>query len=258
MKSPMPPPRLAPRTLREYEGVLKVGLKRGKLDSKRVETWSASRRTVLRAALRWRGISGIEVPRAPRRPRRDLPIPAELELERIERAAAELPRGVRVLVLLPLALGLRAGEVLGLERRAVRRAVETGELILKRKGSYEARLPTSHATKLFEELLACPARAGGKWERAGQVVSPSGGPHTQYVALRRLARAVGRRAGVRGLRPHLLRHAFASRMLNDGAPITVVQRWLGHADLRTTMRYLHPTPEAMLEHLPRARFALDW
>jgi len=240
---------LSPRTLREYAAVLEVGVVNGALNAERVATWSASRRSVLRSAMKWKGLTGISVPPAPRRRRVALPVPTDVELERVQRAAEQLPRGVRTLVLLPLFLGLRAQEALGLERKAVARAVDVGELRLVRKGGHEDKLPVTHVAGLLAELLETPARAGGRWKRAGEVLSPKGGPQTQYMRLWDLVHRVGRRAGVPGLRPHLLRHAFATRMVEDGAPLPVVQRWLGHADMKTTFRYLAASPKSMRSYV---------
>ncbi|MEN9800543.1 MAG: hypothetical protein RL653_4240 [Pseudomonadota bacterium] len=84
---------LSPRTLREYAAVLHVGLVDGGLNAERVATWSASRRSVLRSAMKWKGLTGITVPPAPRRRRVALPVPTDVELERVQRAAEQLPQG---------------------------------------------------------------------------------------------------------------------------------------------------------------------
>lgn len=221
--------------------MLRVAFDGGELDQQRIGTWSASRRTVLRAALRNSGQSELaaEVP-STRRKRADLDVPVEAELRRIEKAAWNLDEGLAALVLLPLSLGLRAREALELRRRDVERALDVGELKLTRKGGYEARIPAEHAAPLFRALLLSKGKRGQQWRAAGEILTPEGGPHTQYCALRRVVRRVGRAAGVSGLRPHLLRHAFATRLVRDGASLAVVQRWLGHSSLNTTQRYLHP------------------
>jgi integrase len=232
---------LSPRTLVEYEGVLRVAFDGTEIDQSRVAAWSGSRRNVLRAALRRAGHRELAaaVPRS-RRPRADLDVPVEAELRRIEKAAWALEPGPRAMVLLPLALGLRAREALELRRKDVERALDVGELKLTRKGGYEARIPCAHAALLFRQLLSTTGKRGQEWKRAGEVLSPEGALHTQYCALRRFVRRVGRAAGVASLRPHLLRHAFATRLVRDGASLAVVQRWLGHSSLATTQRYLHP------------------
>ena len=233
---------LSPRTEREYQGVLNVALAGpGRLDLERVGTWSASRRAVLKSALRHHGAAELAaaVPRARRR-RADVEAPVEEELGRIEEAAWALEPGQRALVLLLLSLGLRAQEALELRRKDVERALDVGELKVRRKGDYEARLPAKHAKRLFRELLATDSKKGSAWKVTGEIFSAEGNGHTRYCYLRRLVRRIGRAAGVSGLRPHLLRHGFATRLVRDGAPLPTVQRWLGHRSLETTQRYLHP------------------
>ncbi|MBP6479905.1 MAG: site-specific integrase [Pseudomonadales bacterium] len=238
---------LSARSEHEYAAVLKVafinrqGGKSGELvlDLERVAGWSRSRRTVLRAALARTG-ADVEVPEPPRkRGRKDKPIPVEDELAAYEEAARTLEPAKQAIALLPLHMGLRAAELLQLKRKDVERAVRFGELAFTRKAAYDARLPAKHAIGLWRILLAAPARDGGKWELLGEVLSGSG-QHTRYCALRRLVRHVGRLAGITKLKPHSLRHGFATRMVRRGAPLPIIQKWLGHAFVSTTMLYIHP------------------
>lgn len=292
-----------------------------------VHQWPESSRALLRAALRRDAVERGEDPAWIERaiPRsysvqRALRVPGEEEAARYEAAAARLPRGVRVLALLPIALGLRASEVCGLTRANVRRASETGELIVLRKGGAEHAIRVSQFRGLFAELLDAPARpapvrlgggvaprpgtrdggrdqgvgggrttptprgspgsplvgmdatrkgpgrplaapwdddrgegAGGvyppggsggsgrgsRWEMAGEILTSGASSRSAYNRLRDLIAQTGRDAGLRGLRPHLLRHAFATRMNRDGAPIFTVQAALGHKNVATTQRYVH-------------------
>lgn len=231
---------LSSRTLHEYRNILRLALVGDEIDRRLVEHWSSSRLGVLRAALKWHGLN-VEVPRSKvRRRRKDLPVPVESELVAIEKAAAALEPGKRALVLIILFAGLRAQEVLQLQRKRVERALEVGELQVTRKGDYEARLPAEHLKREWRALLDAPAASGKPWRAAGEILSSSDSHMSRYCTLRRLIRSVGRAAGIRGLRPHLLRHAFATRLIRDGASVPVVQRWLGHASITTTMVYMHP------------------
>ncbi len=56
-------------------------------------------------------------------------------------------------------------------------------------------------------------------------------------------------SSIRRLHPHLLRHTAATRMLANGADVHTVQRMLRHADIRTTLRYLHLVPEQLQEKM---------
>lgn len=252
---------LSERTIKEYEAVLGRALTaRGAVNLELVSGWSHSRRVVLRAALKAKGFSPDEakvmVPHPPgRKRRRDLPVPNETELTRYEELArghAELSQGFRAIALMPLRLGLRAQELLQLRRREVVRAIDVGELVFDRKGKYEARLPCEHVRAELEAILESPTRGGRKeWKTVGQILSVAGNSHTQYCALRRLVRRIGRDAGLRKLRPHLLRHGFATRLMRQGAPIAVIQRWLGHSSQTTTALYVHPESSDLVKWIPR-------
>lgn len=61
-------------------------------------------------------------------------------------------------------------------------------------------------------------------------------------------------AGLRRIRLHDMRHSYASQLAMAGVPITAIQRFLGHADVRTTQRYAHLAPDALSEYVER----LEW
>lgn len=231
------------------------------LNSK-VSGWTESNKALLRAAAK-RRLSDLRVPEQeiedflrhiPARwsSQRTVEIPSEIEAQAFEQVVSELPPGKRAMALLPLAMGLRATEAVTLTRHSVERAALHGELTVLRKGGHEQALPASHARKLFEELLTVKAlkRAslfesaleGAKpWKVTRDVLSTSKNPIGAYHQLHALIREAGERAGIGHLRPHKLRHAFATRMARDGAPLAVVQWMLGHANIQTTMRYVHPS-----------------
>jgi len=54
-----------------------------------------------------------------------------------------------------------------------------------------------------------------------------------------------KRAGIKGLRFHDLRHTFATRLILSGVDLATVSKLLGHSSIQMTMRYSHPTPEAL-------------
>jgi len=228
-------------------------------------TWPDSCRVLLRAAVRralsesnapegvFEGIAKMIAPKGPQRSR--VPrIPTEDEIVRYVSAASRLTPERRALALLPLTIGLRAEELLALSRAQCERAARYGELIVVRKGGDEQTLPVEHAKALFEVLLLAPKSAGRfdtrrtstpkppPWNRVGEILSP-GKLITQYHALHRLVLSTGQAAGLRKLRPHLLRHAFATRMNRDGAPIATIAWMLGHRQLATVQRYVHPAAE---------------
>lgn len=233
---------LLERTIAEYRGVLGVALTpEGTLDLGRIAAWGSSRRSVLRAALKKAGLEELagEVPSAGRVRRKDLRVPSETEVAALRTHGwSALPRGVRAAVFLGLQVGLRASEITGLRRGDVEGAVASGVLKVARKGGYEALLPSRHAQPLLEELLEAPAACGRDWKTVGEVLKCAT-PPLQYLELYKWTRKLGNVIGFRGLRPHLLRHAFASGMMRRGAPLAVVQRALGHSSQATTLRYIH-------------------
>lgn len=242
---------LMPRTAHEYREILRVALTPDEaLDLDRINTWSASRRTVLKAALRRCGIElsigppgkgerpDMEIPKAAKEKRFDVRTPNEADVARMRGEFGSMPAGERAGVFLLLQMGLRSEEMLTLGRREVEKSVEDGDLAFMRKGGYESILPARHAGPLLEELLSVDAKCGRAWKKAGEIFS-CGVEGTQYVRMYRLVRSLGARTGFRGLHPHLLRHAFASGMIRRGAPLSVVQKALGHADSKTTLRYIH-------------------
>jgi integrase/recombinase XerD len=178
-------------------------------------------------------------------PRRARTLPRTLspgEAERlIEAAAGTTPRALRdrALVELLYGAGLRVSEAVGLDRAAVdlegrlvrcigkgskERVVPIGREAVDSLRRYLARgrpfLDTRHRPELFLNAK------GGALTRAGA-----------FLILRRLAGAAGLEPA--RVHPHLLRHSFATHLLEGGADLRSVQEMLGHADLSTTERYTH-------------------
>jgi integrase/recombinase XerD len=85
-------------------------------------------------------------------------------------------------------------------------------------------------------------------------LSRSGGPVTRIV-LWQLVRRLARRAGIRAIHPHTLRHTFATHLLSGGADLRVVQELLGHANVATTQIYTHVDADRLKQvhrkHHPR-------
>jgi integrase len=82
------------------------------------------------------------------------------------------------------------------------------------------------------------------------------GSYLDASALRRRYKAALERAGLRPLRFHDLRHTFGTRMIAK-ADIRRVQEWMGHADIQTTMRYLHYAPREEDARLVAEAFRVD-
>jgi integrase len=144
--------------------------------------------------------------------------------------------------------GLRRGELLALRWRdvdftgsavRVRTSYAAGELTTPKSGKVRS-------VPLAPEVANALARLGQRphWTSDDDLVFPgeAGGYLDGSALRRRYASALGR-AGLRQLRFHDLRHTFGTRMIAK-ADIRRVQEWMGHADVQTTMRYLHYAPRA--------------
>ena len=156
---------------------------------------------------------------------------ARAELE----AVGDRPAAVRLLALLELLYGsgLRATELVSLPLAAVPR--DAPFLTITGKGGQQRMVPVSGRARqaLSRWLEVRPA--------GGRFLFPSRGKHLTRVRLFQLLKALAARAGLdpAKLSPHVLRHAFATHLLEGGADLRVLQTLLGHADIATTQIYTH-------------------
>jgi integrase/recombinase XerD len=155
-------------------------------------------------------------------------------------------RAARLLCLLELvyATGLRVSELVALPASAARR--DQRMLVVRGKGAKERLVPLNQAAKraMAEYLkLRGDADAKSKW------LFPSFGEqgHLTRQHFARELKGLGQAAGITSerLSPHVLRHAFASHLLHNGADLRVVQTLLGHADISTTQIYTHVLEERL-------------
>lgn len=166
-----------------------------------------------------------------------------------EEAAGEAApaNAMRMLLLLELLYGsgLRASELVSLPRRAV--AGERQFLIVRGKGDKERLVPLSdRAREALDRWLPLLAD-GAPW------LFPSGKAHVSRVRLFQMLRELAARAGVdpAGVSPHVLRHAFATHLLEGGADLRALQMMLGHADIATTEIYTHVDSRRLVELVNR-------
>ena len=200
------------------------------------------------------------------RPRTRRPLPRLLGHADIEalfsqaedEAAGDRPDGLRNLALLELLYGsgLRATELVSLPLSAVPR--DAPFLAVTGKGGQQRMVPVStRARQALARWIA--VRAPAPREAGGRYLFPSSGNagHLSRVRLFQLLRALAARAGVDPARisPHVLRHAFATHLLEGGADLRVLQTLLGHADIATTQIYTH-VDSARLVELVNARHPL--
>jgi integrase/recombinase XerD len=187
----------------------------------------------------------VETPRAGR------PLPKTLTRE----AAAALveafdgtePRAVRDRTLLEVlyATGMRASECLGLRLEDVN--LNAGYAVCTGKGRKQRLVPLGeHAVAWLSRYLRDARPSFTRKKDGGRLfVNPRGGALSRqslWIVVRRAATAAGLR---RRISPHVLRHSFASHLLEGGADLRSVQALLGHADIGTTQIYTHLPSEAL-------------
>src|SRR6201992_1420254 len=178
---------------------------------------------------------------------------AKAQTEVPETSAPQRLRAMRLYCLLEVlyATGLRVSELVSLPLSAARR--DARMIVVRGKGNKERLVPLNDASRqaMADYLAAVEAQkpekkknaAGSKW------LFPSfgeRGPLTrQHFArdLKELAAAAG--LAPRLVSPHVLRHAFASHLLHNGADLRIVQTLLGHTDISTTQIYTHVVEERL-------------
>jgi integrase/recombinase XerD len=195
------------------------------------------------------------------RPRTRRPLPRLLSHQEVEKflalaeeeASAERPGAVRLLALVELLYGsgLRASELVSLPLLAVPR--DAPFLHVTGKGGQQRMVPVSTRARIALSRWVASRRGQSKF------LFPSGGAsgHLTRVRLFQLLRELALRAGLDPARvsPHVLRHAFATHLLEGGADLRVLQTLLGHADIATTQIYTHVDSARLIE-LVNARHPL--
>jgi integrase/recombinase XerD len=166
--------------------------------------------------------------------------PAEAE-RLIEAASGTTPRALRdsAIVELLYGAGLRVGELVSLERGSV--DLEQRLVRALGKGSKERIVPIGRqAAEALRRYLSRGRPYLDRRHRPELFLNARGGPLTR-AGVFLILRGIAAKAGLEPERvhPHLLRHSFATHLLEGGADLRSVQEMLGHADLATTELYTH-------------------
>jgi integrase/recombinase XerD len=196
-------------------------------------------------------------------PRRGRPLPKVLSVAEVDRLlevsregladesrpVGDRLRAARTFCLLEIlyAAGLRVSELVALPKSAAR--TREAFISVRGKGGRERLVPLTpkarEAMAVYRSLLqeARPAAASLPWLFPAD--SESG--HLTRQAFARDLKSAAAAAGIptRRISPHVLRHAFASHLLQNGADLRIVQELLGHADISTTQIYTHVLDERM-------------
>lgn len=190
-------------------------------------------------------------------PRQGRPLPKVLSRGEVERlisaaSAKDGGEGARLACMIELiyAGGLRVSELTSLPLAAVSR--DPAYLIIKGKGGKERLAPLNDAARAaIRAWLEARPEFLPKGDKANPWLFPSHGASRRMTPRRfaQLLDAAAIAAGVDPAKvsPHVLRHAFATHLLDGGADLRVVQTLLGHADISTTQIYTHVTGERLRE-----------
>ena len=197
------------------------------------------------------------------KPRARRPLPKILSHDDIDKlfnraeleAGSGKPAAVRQLALLELLYGsgLRASELVSLPVSAVPR--DAPLLTVMGKGGQARMVPVSERAK--EAIALWIAVRGAPSGPAARFLFPSRAKHLTRVRLYQMLKELALRADIDpgSVSPHVLRHAFATHLLEGGADLRVLQTLLGHADISTTQIYTH-VDAARLVALVNARHPL--
>ncbi|WP_374145774.1 tyrosine-type recombinase/integrase [Sphingomonas sp. 28-63-12] len=158
----------------------------------------------------------------------------EVIAARIARIPAN-PLDLRLAALVELLYGsgLRASELVSIPRNGV--SPDRPFLILRGKGGRERLVPISDRARAAVALWRDSLDVGSAW------LFPGGKSHLSRIRLYQLLKELAMQAGIPPERvsPHVLRHAFATHLLEGGADLRALQLMLGHADIATTEIYTH-------------------
>ncbi len=173
-----------------------------------------------------------------------LTLPRVLSVEEVEslleRPDLNQPQGVRDRAVLEIlyGCGLRVSELVSLELKDVRLA--QGFLICKGKGSKERIVPVGRSAARWLKTYLNQVRP--LWDRKGSAeifLTRRGKPFTRQ-GIWKILKTYGQEAGLKDkIHPHVLRHSFATHLLERGADLRSVQMLLGHSQITTTQIYTH-------------------
>lgn len=191
---------------------------------------------------------------------RGLHLPKVLSVQEVERLLDEPNLGTldgyrdKTMLELLYATGMRVSELVNVPVKNVDMKMQY--VIVMGKGSKERMLPLGRtALHYLEHYLSVvrPQLLHGKPDKAAELfVTGWGGPMTRERFYGIIV-AYGKSAGIsKRVTPHMLRHSFATHLLNNGTDLRIVQELLGHADISTTQIYTHLDVERLREVYDKA------
>jgi integrase/recombinase XerD len=171
------------------------------------------------------------------------PLPKVLSEAEVEALLAapgvNTPLGLRDRAMIELlyATGLRVSELCGLTLPQLR--LDVGFLIAFGKGSKERVVPVGETAEMWVQRYLRDVRPDLARGRHQAVFANHLGDPMSRVGFWKNLKRYGLEAGIRQISPHVLRHSFATHLLEHGADLRAVQTMLGHSDISTTQIYTH-------------------
>ncbi len=178
-------------------------------------------------------------------PRLGRPLPKAMSREEVERLMASVqgkaPLKLRDQAILELlyGAGIRIGELVGLDIPQV--SLVTGTLVVRGKGEKERVVPLGeYAMEAIKVYLEKGRPELCKSRSSQALFVNSGGTRISRQGVWKMLKACAKKAGIpRAVSPHMLRHSFATHLLEGGADLRAIQELLGHSDISTTQIYTH-------------------
>ena len=179
-----------------------------------------------------------------RAPRAWAALPRFLDLDEVDRLLAQpdvsTPRGLRdkALISVLYATGVRVTELISLKTGNLH--LQEGYITCVGKGDKERIVPIGQEATGWVERYLAEARPGLAARSSPWLFVNARGGALSRVGFWKLLKEHGLKAGItRNISPHVLRHSFATHLLDRGADLRAIQMMLGHADLSTTQIYTH-------------------
>lgn len=198
---------------------------------KRREKATTARHYII-AVVRFLKWLGIDIkPTIPRTRRKEIRALSEGDIEKIKNSLKRTKD--KLLIQLLLDTGLRAKELLSIRKSDIN--IEKRFIIVRNTKNGEERIVffTEETRKILEKYIKNMSNDQKLFD-------------ITYDALYRKLKRLGKKLGI-DLRPHILRHTFATQAIRKGMPLPVVQKILGHKDIRTTQIYTHLVTEDLQE-----------
>lgn len=200
------------------------------LEKRRMKT--ATARHYIIAVIRFLKWLGLEVkPTIPRTRRREIRALTDDEIQRLKNSLKRIKD--KLLIQLLLDTGLRSKEVLSIRKSDIN--FEKNYIIVRNTKNGEERIV--FFTEETKKLLRKYTEKLNDNQKLFDIT---------YDALYRKLKRLGKKLGI-DLRPHILRHTFATEAIRKGMPLPMVQKILGHKDIRTTQVYTHLLTEDLQE-----------